>query len=153
MPTILVVDDEPGMREALTRLLIARGHPALSARTAEEALDLVALMPDIHVVVADIEMPGNGGGWLVEQLAERFPQVAVVLATVDSAVPGTISLKPSVVSYLVKPITGEQLADAVVKGLIRHEQFSHWVDRSAKDAFDSWLDRKPRRGNDNDPGH
>jgi CheY-like chemotaxis protein len=42
MPTILVVDDESGIRETLTRLLTARGYAALSARTAEEALDVVA---------------------------------------------------------------------------------------------------------------
>jgi CheY-like chemotaxis protein len=117
MPTILVVDDESGTREALTRLLVARGHRALSACAAEEALDLVTLIPDIHLVVADMQMPGNGGRWLIEQLAARFPRVAIVVATADNAVPGAISLKTPVVSYVRKPFTVEQLSDAVVKGL------------------------------------
>jgi hypothetical protein len=80
--------------------------------------------------------------------------VAVVLVTADDAVPGTISLKPSVVSYLVKPVTGEQLADAVANGLIRREHTGGSVDRKTTDRFDAWLDRKPTRGeNDNDPRH
>jgi FixJ family two-component response regulator len=80
------------------------------------------LIPDIHVVVADLKMPGNGGAWLVDQLVQRFPRVAIILATVDYAVPGTISLKASVVAYLVKPISGEQLNAAVALGLTWHEQ-------------------------------
>jgi CheY-like chemotaxis protein len=153
MPAILVVDDEAGMRDVLTRQLSARGHVTLAARTAEEALDRIAIEPEIHVVVADLQMPGHGGAWLVDQLAQKFPDVAVILATADDAVAGMLSLKASVVGYLLKPVSGDQLAAAVTAGLQWHEHHA-LPSREGRpgDTFDAWLDKKPTRSYDDDSG-
>jgi CheY-like chemotaxis protein len=150
MSSILVVDDEVAMRELFRRLLLAQGHLILEARTAEEALDLLALTPDIFVVIADLQMPGRGGEWLVGQLRERFPTIAVVLATADATVPGTLSLQSAVVSYLLKPISGAQLEAAVERAYEWHEQQTGLNrDRdqaSGIDPVESWLDQKLNRG-------
>src|SRR5690349_14147322 len=112
MSSILVVDDEGPMREFYRRALSAGGYNPIDVRTAEEALDFLT-GSDIGVAVVDLTMPGKGGAWLVEQLRQRFPNVAVILATADERVSGSISLQPSVVSYLVKPISAAQLLTAV----------------------------------------
>jgi two-component system aerobic respiration control protein ArcA len=119
---ILIVDDESGARQLLTRLVTAQGHVSLEAGTAEEALYLCVFNSNIHVVIADIQMPGHGGGWLIEQLRQRCPAVAIIVATAHDLLPGTLSLEPSVIGYLVKPIDGEQLAEAVTLGIRWHEQ-------------------------------
>ncbi len=156
MSSILVVEDESAMRALYARTLLADGHLAIDARTAEEALDYLAVSPDVHVVVADLDMPGHGGAWLVEQMRGRFPDVAVILATANESVSGTLTLQPAVVSYLVKPISGDRLRVAVSDALAWHERQS----RAAPDApasadpYEAWLNRKLTRGpGDGEPNH
>jgi DNA-binding NtrC family response regulator len=143
MSTILVVDDESAIRELYARSLVSIGYLTIDARTAEEALDFLGLNSDIDVVIADLDMPGNGGAWLVEQMRERFPNVAVVLATANEAVPGTLSLQPSVASYLVKPISGDRLRAAVSDALAPQRQSASTG--SGPDPIESWLDKKLTR--------
>lgn len=148
MSSILVVDDEAAMRELYRRLLFAEGYLTLDARTAEEGLDLLALTPDIFVVVADLSMPGHGGEWLVDQLRQRFPNVAVILATANENVPGTLTLQPAVVQYIVKPIKPERLLRAVATALAWHEKRTNPPQgQSGKDdSIEAFLDRKLNRG-------
>jgi len=152
MSSILVVDDESAMRSLYARALIADGHLAIEARTAEEALDFLTPSPDITVVIADLDMPGNGGAWLVEQMRGRFPNVAVILATASDTVPGTLSLQPAVVSYLVKPISAERLRAAVSEALAWRSQHAgpSTSGPASADPFESWLDRKLTRGHGDD---
>jgi DNA-binding NtrC family response regulator len=152
MSTILVVDDEAAMREFYARALVARGYLALESRTAEEALDALARVSDIHVLIADLEMPGRGGAWLVEQLRGQFPHVAVILATANESVPGTLSLQAAVVEYLVKPISVSSLHNAVQKALAWHERQSPAPKSAAgADPIENWLDKKLTHGsNDTD---
>jgi len=154
MSSILVVDDEAGMREFYSRALAAGGYRPLDVRTAEEALDYLSLTPDIELAVVDLNMPGHGGAWLIEQMRQRFPNVAVILATADERVSGTVSLQPSVVSYLVKPISAERLLIAVSDAIAARDQVPPVpAQEGAADPIDAWLDRKltHRHGDDYDP--
>jgi CheY-like chemotaxis protein len=114
---VLVVDDEQGLRALIKRWLAAEPYVALEAPSAEEALDVLAQSPEIKVVIADLQMPGKGGAWLVDQMRERFPSTAVVLATADDQVPGTLSLQPGVVGYLVKPLNRAEVIRLVAAGV------------------------------------
>ena len=138
------------MREVYSRVLTAGGHLTIAARTAEEALDVLASGTDIGVVIADLDMPGQGGAWLVEQMRERFPEVAVVLATANEAVPGTLSLQSGVVSYLTKPISGDHLRGAVTEALAWHQGRAalRGATAAAGDPIEKWLDKKLTRGHD-----
>lgn len=138
------------MRELISRLLAARGFATLEARTAEEAMALLSSTADIHVAIVDLQMPGLGGQWLVDQLRVWYPTVAVILATANDTVPGKLSLQPAVIGYLVKPIDGGQLADAVTLGLTWHQQQERQTrPRDARgDPIESWLDKKLTRGPD-----
>jgi CheY-like chemotaxis protein len=151
MSTILVVDDESAMRELYARALVASGYLTVESRTAEEALDYLSLSPDIDVVIADLDMPGHGGAWLVDQIRGQFPNVAVILATANEAVSGTLSLQAAVVSYLVKPISPDRLRAAVSEGLAWHERrVSQPAGAAVADPIESWLDKKLTRGNGDD---
>lgn len=155
MSSILVVDDEAAMRDFYRRALSAGGYRPLDVRTAEEALDYLSLTPDIELAIVDLNMPGHGGAWLIEQMRQRFPHVAVILATADERVPGTVTLQSSVVGYLVKPIAPEHLLTTVGAALAARAQAPSGSDRSGTgDPFDAWLDRKltHRRG-DEDHNH
>jgi len=144
---VLVVDDEQGLRELLTRWLAGAQYTALEAKSAEEALEVLEQSKDIRMVVADLQMPGNGGAWLVDQMRQRFPSTAVLLATADDSVPGTLSLQPSVVGYLVKPLVRDQMLRLVAEGVRRSDELVEKARlRSATDPIDTFLDRKLTHG-------
>lgn len=153
MSPILVVDDEEPMREFYRRALSAGGHQPIDVRTAEEALDFLEMTPGIQVVVVDLNMPGHGGSWLIDQMRLRFPGVVVILATADESVSGALSLQPSVVSYLVKPISVAKLLTAVQDAVAgRTEPISPTTSAGGADPVEKWLDRKltHRHGDGND---
>jgi two-component system response regulator (stage 0 sporulation protein F) len=78
MTTILVVDDDPGVRFALTEVLRDRGHRVIAAASGLEAL---GLLEGVDVVVTDLVMPGMDGLELVSRIAERAPALPVLLVT------------------------------------------------------------------------
>ena len=119
MRSVLIVDDEPRIREILVRFLAPAGYAVNEAADADAALALVAATaPD--VLLCDVQMPGHDGLWLVEQLRLRFPAVAIVLATADPNVPPVVSLQGGVVEYLVKPFEREGVLAAVGRAVEWH---------------------------------
>ena len=113
---VLLVDDEPIVREMVARELEARGYAVLPASGAEEALALLAKGEAVDVLVTDLSMPGMGGVALIEAAQERRPGLSAVLLTgyagdgaalaVSGALSGTYSL-------LRKPVSGAQLAERI----------------------------------------
>jgi two-component system response regulator FlrC len=119
VPSVLVVDDESGIRDLLTRWLEDEKYSVRSAADAETALERMAEAP-ADVVLCDVEMPGHGGLWLVAQLGARFPEAAAILATALNSVSPQTSLQPNVVEYLVKPFDRTGLMKAIGRGLAWH---------------------------------
>ena len=119
MSSVLIVDDEPRIREILVRWLTPGGHEIAEASDAEAAIEQLNGRA-FDVVLCDMQMPGKGGRWLVEQIRERFPQTAVVLATADDTVPPFVSMRGGVIDYLVKPFARERVLDAVSRAVDWH---------------------------------
>lgn len=78
MTTVLLVDDEPGVRFALTEVLADRGYRVISASSGTQAL---SLLEGVDVVVTDLSMPGMDGLELVSQIRARAPALPVILLT------------------------------------------------------------------------
>lgn len=76
--TILLVDDDPGVRFALTEVMCERGYRVVCASSGVQAL---ASLDGIDVVVTDLSMPGMDGLELVSQIAARAPALPVILLT------------------------------------------------------------------------
>jgi two-component system alkaline phosphatase synthesis response regulator PhoP len=149
--SVLIVDDELGIRELVKRWLTAETYVALEARTAEEAVDVAERNRGIKVAVVDLQMPGLGGAWLIDQLQRSFPHISIILATANSSVPGTLSLKPGVIGYVVKPLTPKTLLPLIADGVRRSdESIETERRRGANDSIESFLDRKLTRGDGND---
>jgi putative nucleotidyltransferase with HDIG domain len=125
-PSVLVVDDEGGVRDLMSRWLLSGGYAVSSARGAEEAL---RLLEDSQPAVAlcDIRMPGHDGLWLADRIRHQFPETAVIMATGVQDVEAAVeSLRQGVVDYLTKPFGRDRLRDAVLRGVEWH--------RSARDS-------------------
>lgn len=77
---ILLVDDEPAIRQMLTRLLTEEGYNVLPAGNGIEALEFVS-HEDFDLVLLDLNMSGLDGWDTYEQLASRNPMLPVIIIT------------------------------------------------------------------------
>ncbi|QXD15691.1 response regulator [Rhodocaloribacter litoris] len=80
---ILIVDDEPGVRTVLAKLLALKGHEARVAGSGSEALALAEREP-FDLVITDQGMPEMNGRQLARALRRRFPDLPVLLLTGDT---------------------------------------------------------------------
>jgi putative two-component system response regulator len=111
--SVLIVDDEPTVRDLMARWVESLGLQPRTAANAEEALaSLTAKHCDIAVI--DIMMPGKNGLWLAGELRRDYPHTAVVLATAYSELLDGSS--EPVVDLLVKPFRRERFVLAVDRG-------------------------------------
>jgi two-component system cell cycle sensor histidine kinase/response regulator CckA len=108
--TVLVVEDEEGLRELARRLLKKQGYTVLVAANADEALPLFEANQAIDVLLTDVVMPGASGPELTRQLVEQRPALRVIYMsgyTEDAIVQHGI-LKPGI-AFLNKPFNSETL--------------------------------------------
>ncbi len=78
--TILVVDDEPMMRNLLHKALTRDGYSVVSAVDGDEALEILNDRP-IEIVITDMNMPGMDGFALLKKIKVQHPGVGVVAMT------------------------------------------------------------------------
>src|SRR5690349_18643932 len=119
MTEILIVDDDPKIRELLGHMLSAEGYAINQAADAAAALAVLA-QKQIAVVTVDKDMPGHDGTWLVEQIQQGHPAVAMLLATGDDQIAPRVSLSRGVLGYLVKPFKRELVVGAVKDAVAWH---------------------------------
>jgi DNA-binding NtrC family response regulator len=120
MATILVVDDELGIRALLSEILTDEGHTVELAENAAQARSLrEALLPDL--VLLDIWMPDVDGITLLKEWSATACLTMPVImmsghGTIDTAVEAT---KHGAMAFLEKPITLQKLLRAVEQGLAK----------------------------------
>jgi DNA-binding NtrC family response regulator len=120
MGDVLIVDDEERIRELLTRWITAAGHAVTPADSAEAALDALASHP-FGVVTIDKDMGGQNGVWLVEQIQDKYPGVAMLLATGDDQIAPRIATSRGIQGYLVKPFNRDSVVEAIASALAWHK--------------------------------
>ena len=117
--SLLVVDDEPGMRNFLEKTLAPRAGRVMAAGSAEEAEALLA-QHHIDLVVLDIAMPGRSGLDLLRDLRRRGHPCEVVLITAYADLDTAIeALRAGAGDFLLKPFRVTQVLNAVRQGLER----------------------------------
>jgi CheY-like chemotaxis protein len=125
--TILLVEDEEGVRRFADRILTDEGYVVLQAVDAEEALRLAASVErPINLLLTDVVLPGVGGRELAERLRARNPELLVLFA---SGYPDDAVLRHGIAgrraAYLAKPFSGDRLRDAVRRALGYGSSASH----------------------------
>jgi DNA-binding NtrC family response regulator len=127
MHTILVVDDEPGVRSLARDTLELSGYSVLDAGDGEEALRLEEQHAEpIHLLLTDIVMPGLTGPQLAEKFIMRRPQARLLYMSAFSLVDiahHSIFIEPGV-PILAKPFSIDGLVSKV-RQLLAPSPFSH----------------------------
>jgi signal transduction histidine kinase len=120
--TILVVDDEPDLRELVAQVLESGGYQVLSAASGEEALEKWAKRPrDVQLLLTDMVMPdGLTGRMLADRLRSEDPRLRVIYTSGYTAgVPGTDLANIEDHNFLPKPYRPATLLQ-VVRNCLDH---------------------------------
>jgi PAS domain S-box-containing protein len=110
--TVLIVEDEAGLRELAKRLLQRHGYTVLVAADAKEALRLFAENPLIDVLLTDVVMPGGSGPELSKKLTKLRPTLRVIYMSgyTEEAIVHHGIIRPGI-AFLHKPFTSEGLGE------------------------------------------
>jgi response regulator RpfG family c-di-GMP phosphodiesterase len=121
MTSVLIVDDEPAVRDIMSRWVTSLGLRSHTATSADEALvTLRAQQYDLAVI--DVMMPGHDGLWLASEMQREHPHTAVVLATAYTELIDGEQPRRDVADLLVKPFQRDRFALAVDRGRQWHKQ-------------------------------
>jgi putative nucleotidyltransferase with HDIG domain len=119
--TVLVVDDEEPIRNALRKYLKQQQFEVFAAASTDEALQQLR-MHKVALMLSDIRMPGTSGVDLVPQALEIEPDLAILMLTaVNDATSAALCMQRGAMDYLTKPIELADLGRAVQRALKRRE--------------------------------
>ena len=115
--SILLVEDDPGMRDTCADALEDIGYQVFTAADPSEA-EPILLREVLDLVITDLRMPKGGGTAVVAMVRDYMPHVPVILITAFPSVKSAVAaMKTGVVDYLIKPFDIEQFSRAVEAAL------------------------------------
>ena len=114
----LVVDDEPGVRRSLARMLQAQGFQCFEASTGLEALELLERIGETPLIVSDMRMPELDGIGFLEAVRRRYPDTSVIMLTgLSDTTTAVDCLHLGAADFLLKPISMNELQARVTRAL------------------------------------
>ena len=115
---IVVIEDEPGIADFITRGLTAGGLTVQTAMDGEEGLAL-ALGERVDLVVLDLMLPRRSGAEVLDELVEQRPGLPVIVLTARGELDDRVrGLRAGAVDYMVKPFALAEL-DARIRAQLR----------------------------------
>jgi len=123
---ILVVEDEDMVRSVAERALVRQGYQVRTASNGEEALEILAQVAadesaeKFDLLISDVMMPLMDGPTMVGHARERFPGLPILFMSGYAEEQLRKSINLDNVSFLAKPFSVQQLAEAARDALVRH---------------------------------
>ncbi len=115
--SVLIVEDDPSLREALCDTLALAGYPVSAASDAQSALDMMA-HENFGMVVSDVQMPRMDGHALLKRVKAAHPDLPVLLMTAYGTIQKAVdAMRDGAADYLVKPFEAEVLVNMVSRYL------------------------------------
>lgn len=115
---VLVVEDDPSLREAIQDTLTLAAYQSIGAANVEAALALLANHSDIGMIVSDVNMGKLSGHDLLRQVKIDYPHIPMLLITAFASIRDSVdAIRHGAIDYLVKPFEPKALVDIVAKQL------------------------------------
>ncbi|HUL60417.1 MAG TPA: sigma-54 dependent transcriptional regulator [Anaeromyxobacteraceae bacterium] len=127
--TVLVVDDDPALRQTMEAIVKSAGMNSLTASTGEEALEAVRRFP-VDVMLLDVQLPGISGLSVLKQVRERHPDVGVIVVSVVKEIQVAVeAIKHGALDYVTKDFSPGELSARLSKSLeqLRAERELAWL--------------------------
>lgn len=116
-PTVFVVDDDPGVRQMIARMVRSVGLRAQVYASVEEFLQAYD-DSQLGCLVLDIRMPGESGLVLQERLIAKGAMIPIVFITGHGSIRASVqAMKYGAVDFLEKPFDDQTLLDAIHRAL------------------------------------
>jgi two-component system, NtrC family, response regulator PilR len=139
MTSILVVDDEPSMREFLKILLEKEGYQVTTAADGSSALKLAENDP-FDLVISDIRMPGLTGLELLARLKQLRSEIAVIMITAFASPDDAVAaMKNGAFDYITKPFNVDEIKRVIRSALKKKQQETPDLER----CFPEIIGRSP----------
>ncbi|MGC9054087.1 MAG: sigma-54-dependent transcriptional regulator [Candidatus Hydrogenedens sp.] len=114
---ILVIDDEPLMREFIEEAMTRAGYRVVSSGSGAEGVELIKTQP-FDLIITDLKMEPVDGMEVLQESVKVSPEIPVIIMTAYATIETAIrTLKAGAVDYLVKPFTPEAIEIAVKRAL------------------------------------
>lgn len=116
-PHILVVEDDPFVREVLEIYLRGEGYQVTLARDGNEMRSVLTAGP-VHLVIMDLRLPGEDGFALTRHLREQYAVGIIILTTRNETVDRVVGLECGADDYVTKPFQERELL-ARIRSVLR----------------------------------
>jgi FixJ family two-component response regulator len=116
-----IVDDNATFRKTIEGRLEQFGYAISTYPSAQHLLDRLPSDDAPSCILLDVRMPGMSGPELQERLGELGSTLPIIFLTGYSDIPTTVrTIKAGREDFLIKPVTSEQLLEAIVRAIVRH---------------------------------
>ena len=118
--TVLVIDDDPHIRTAIGKFLIARGHTVIEATNGEKGVEVVESQA-VDIVITDVKMPGMDGFEVLRRVRSVAPEIEVIVITgVKESENAFRALRAGAFDFFSKPFKVEDL-NAAIQRTVRYQ--------------------------------
>ena len=118
---ILVVDDEPIVRESIRDWLKDAGYQVATAESGEEALEMIDKQ-EFSVMILDVRLPGKTGINVLNEVKSLNPHIKSIVITAYPSVELAVeAMKLGAVDYLIKPVAPDDLERLIRETLLKCE--------------------------------
>lgn len=119
---ILIVDDEPIVRESIRDWLVDAGYRVETAETGEQALQMLQNTA-FGVMILDVRLPGRTGISVLKEVREKKPDLKTIIITAYPSSDLTAeALRLGALDYLIKPVVPDDL-ERLVRDAVRKYEF------------------------------
>ena len=124
-PPILIVDDEPQVRQVLRRILEPRGYDCREAESVATAIAELEMAP-VDLILSDVNMPGGSGLELVKYRQKHCPDTAIIMITaLDNTQVAIEALVLGAYGYVIKPFEINEIVINAANALRRRKLEIH----------------------------
>ncbi|MCX5890600.1 MAG: sigma-54 dependent transcriptional regulator [Deltaproteobacteria bacterium] len=118
--SILVIDDDPGIRRGLKEILMAEGYAVITAVDGESGLKLLTEQT-FDLTLTDLAMPGLGGLEVLKYLVHHQPECPCIIITGYGTIANAVTaMRQGAYDYLAKPVDATELRLVVARALDHH---------------------------------